>query len=763
MRLLSQLRRIPFFRVLPFLLLLAVLGLLYAVGPEAGFVVRFAFAVIFSVAFGFAFYLMIRIPDDLPTVGEHVDFGRAIREAKNAAKYFSVPGLKRKLRKEAIPSAILGLILLVLGTIFGPFQAPEILLPDFSEMVVKDMFEPYLFLADDTQAILAPPTLSAETEQWRERIPDRKNTKAVWKIYRNLFEGNYREAVELGHLALGDPEETDAATIRLALGQALLLAGDYEKAADTLGTPDDAPTTFGKYQAAIAMAYAGRLKPARLFFDSMEAAPEGIPSEQVAHWKLLLQILRGENPDGVREEYGRLWNDARKAYFRMSGQAEETETVTRASDEQAQNTGEANQNFVDQFAMLSNNQSVLQVLSGEYDKAVMNAEAVKTLGNYFMKGVARTKKTQELCAWNTQGVALCMLGKRPQGENEETASEEKPREKTTVEKMLETSPLPTECFQNAEAACTALGLPAESPYVILVAANQLRGVVRQDFSTPSLPQASRLQEQYADKIQRLRDIQSGWEKEIQDGLEPRDLPAWGIAVQDTLWWYYTRVEGREKVADRNFQMALDLCSAKLGGKNTLPEIAANTRSIEAAVFGRFATDNRLGKLDETQSRLKKYTVAAAKILPRQHPLLVRLQLQNGRVAMLKKQWKTARTHLANAEEILKKAALPTWHPLRLERNKLQGMVDAIQAEEPEKRVEIFDSLRTEYTRTQGEKSLEMAKLCQDFGFVYQMCKEPEKAEEAYREALATYQGVFGADSRHQWIRNVEKILNTEEK
>lgn len=727
--------------------------------------------------------------------------------------------LKRLMKKRSVRLSLVGIVVVlilavVLLLVLPSGKKEKVTLPNFAEMVAENLFYPHLFLASDSQAILAPPMLDVTTIAWAGKIPPKEqleeNQARVVEIYRSMFQERYSNAVELAMLAMNELTGEQKMQVRVALAQTYLLKGDYDGAVRHYETackenPSDARL---RYQLAFTYAYSGRYREAKRIFNLLEeaaqaakeaaqaesgegasegdsaqnasAAAEGGDSEAganpldapvdsitidetlVQHWNCVLQVLMGEKIGKVKDTFVALREKYQKEYYTKMGLSpDSTGTVPVPAEGETVSTEVyiAGRNF----AMLSNNTAAVWVLTRDDNLAAAEVDLLKTIGETFARGTARTAPTLALCAWNMQGIAISNLGKYAYMEEGDLEPEEEPKtpEEEEIRKMeqwLRAYPAPDTCFDNAMEQCRVLKLDEDTPYPVLIQSNRLMALSQQKFSSRSCRDLTTFRKTDTAFITQLREQNSEWEKMLQDGHDMTTLPISYIAVENALAAYYTTIEGSDKIADRNSLLAASMCKKRLA-KNSLAEMTVQEQTLESSVLERFAHDGKLGKLTNTRKQLKKQLDLAKKTLPPNHPLMSEYWMLETRTAFLDNDLKAAQSALGRAQKILlhEKSFTPR-HPLVLKARVLGAMFKSLKSTDNAEIAGFQKEILQKLTEAYGEKSLPVAMAYRDFGFVFAAKNQPKEALACYRNALTTYQAIYGLHSDHMYIRTANQLV-----
>ncbi len=809
-----------FFAALAACAWLAILFFLYSRHPEVHFLIRVLAISPLALAGGAVCFLFLwrPLPKEDPNTISHEDFGVALRAKKIAALYITLPFLKRTARKEVVPAAITAGVLFLLGiTPLGPFRGVKITYPDPSVLVARDILRPMMVLAGDSLAVLAPPTLSPQTESWEKIIPAKN---AGTKIYRLIFQGKYSEAADLAGLtrSTGGPDAADPLVAR-GQAQALFLMGDYENALKHLS---DLPPTSPEIslQIAVAHLYLGNLSTAEELMHSSTrpVMPVDFHGQDfiTEHLLLLVNALRGKDLQKTGENLTKLWNTQRDLYIRSlyPEEAEETESKATAEKETAavaQPGGEKTVSLLEairqaenrkggiskeqlhasrlqkgDFLVVNNNHVVHLALQGSYAGAYREAELTKHLCQAdFSEGTQRLAQLATASAWNTQGVMLACFEKHMPPE---TASAEDKKTKKTPEKspqtaenakmaenILKDSPLPLECFQHAESFLKKMAEAENSMLRTLLRNNQLLYYIRSEFPGPAIPTAEKFEKTAADILNAVRDENQKQRAKLDTGYDADKIPTWVLATQLSLMDYYMKVDGREKNSEAMLETVILVAPARLG-PDSLTELDARSRFIEARLLDRFAKNSKMGSLKETEAMLRRTLETAKKTLPPNHPVLARLLTSSARMTLLQKSAepaKKARPIIQEALAIYETLEIPEINQGKYLAKATDFLIQSLLVTEADESAGDaakqntlpgeMTAFRSQILANYGRDSLMMADWWRDRGFMYSVNdQDPASAAGAIREyekAAEIYRNIFGENSKHFLLTGMQTFLS----
>ncbi|MDO4550708.1 MAG: tetratricopeptide repeat protein [Planctomycetia bacterium] len=730
----------------------------------------------------------------------HEDFGRALRAQKIAEKYILLPGIKRNVRKETVPAAIIGVIIFLLGiSPLGPFKNIKIIYPEGTILIARDLLRPTLFLAGDSLALLTPPALSPHTEAWEKVFPEKTPST---KLIRLILQGKYQEAADLGNVT--PLSDADNLTFQIAHAQALLLNQEYERALkEFLSILEKKPSAEIKSQIAVTYMYLNDLHSAQEYLNQLSSDtwhndffnPEIIHE----HLSLLHSVLSGKNIRTCGDKMKRLWNTQWNTYLSCINGEEEnstTKTQKKSSAEkeislqsaaetlqnaQLQNLTEEQENLARQvgtdFMVFNNNHAVLMVLLGTYAGAYHEAEWSFHLAEEFSSGTGRLSKFISASAWNTQGIILTCFEKIPAKEedsaktisdNQKIQKDEKlPTNIQAVMNILADTSSANNCFQQSEKLFRELGEDENSVMYLILQSNLLAYYIQCEFSTYALPTQTLFQEIAKNPLRTVREISQKQNKRMEEGFSPKSAPTWIIAADNALMHYYSKVEGREKILDQCFQTATAISSQKLG-EDSLSEIALRTLYIEMRISSRFAKNEILGSLKETENMLTKCLSTAEKKLPPSHPLLARLSICNARMALMNNNYKKAGDAIKKTQNIYTELELPLHYSKKLllaSTSIILKYADSLKSgdsDDPNFESKItseFQKSVLEYLNILGNHSLSLAQAYRDLAYIYNLCGNPKKAADEYQKALDVYLTIYGEKTPHPFINATKSLIS----
>ena len=121
--------------------------------------------------------------------------------------------------------------------------------------------------------------------------------------------------------------------------------------------------------------------------------------------------------------------------------------------------------------------------------------------------------------------------------------------------------------------------------------------------------------------------------------------------------------------------------------------------------------------------------------------------------------KAAQTALGRAQKILlhEKSFTPR-HPLVLKARVLGAMFKSLKSTDNAEIAGFQKEILQKLTEAYGEKSLPVAMAYRDFGFVFAAKNQPKEALSCYRNALTTYQAIYGLHSDHMYIRTANQLV-----
>lgn len=749
-------------------------ALFFVPGVPGNFWMRFLLAFLFSLLMGTSVFFIIKkrlTAEDIAYIKDEENFARAVRAMKQTKFYTQkLPGFPKGIRKEIRPAAITGFVLFLLMLIVSPCRPPEAPMPDFSKMAAQEFYYPHLFAASDSMAILAPPVLSAETEAWAGQIPPRY---LEWTMYAEMFGNHFETANANGNLC-----ETKTSGVLLAMAQASMLAGQYERAVleyqEVLDSGNADPAVA--FQQAIAIAYAGRLKDAVRAMKALDAkkVAEAIGDDlALRNWLLVLQILQGDLGEETISAYASLYRRQSGALAKLnetqgaagsarnsgksdsgksdSGKGDSGKGADPKTDAAAQNELAARRLLERRVASSAANMAVLQIFQGDFMNAVPTANAALLLSR---NAASRSAKIMRLCAFNTKGYACGFLGSRfddPAKEWDEVFTAPEGyfgKVRSLYEEILAASRLETDAVNPAS---------KKAPFSLLPWCAEVQFALTNRFTSEAFPDEKAFQQKYEEPLT----LASGLHK-IWSANETRQIPLWAIPVENLLMRESLILEGIDK--DDNFQIAVRVSDANLQKENALPLLATRMQRMEIQLLGRFAarealTISMLETLLDDQKKIVRLTENA---LPENHPMIGRQALATLRLTLIKKSlskkdFGTVQAALNRARTVLGASQYPADSWLMNELGAAERLTDALKLKKKDAS-EIQAAFEPAIRQT-GSNRFWQSFVYRDLGFALQHHGFTTEADAANRSARTIFnQQIFRSNTRHFLILQMDKIL-----
>ncbi len=766
-------KRQIFSAVTLFLLLGGYIALFFAPSMPGSLLIRFGLAFLFALLMGTAVFFLIKkrlTAQDFEYIKDEENFARAVRSMKQTKFYTKkFAGFPHGIRKEIIPAAITGLILFLLMCIVSPCRLPEAPMPDFAKMTAQEFYYPYLFAASDSLAVLAPPTLAPETEDWAEKIPAKRYLE--WAMYANIFKNHFESANADGNLC-----ENRTSGVSLAMAQSSLLAGKYERAVSEYQAVADAGNAAPDvmFQLAIATAYAGDLRGAEKAMNALnsKAVADAIGDDfALPHWKLVLQILKGDLSEDVLQEYSAMYTRQRNAHAKFNASQNETAASNDAkkpeksksdaksdakseseagSEEAARKALEKRRRLERRVASTANNMAVLQILEGDYANAVTTSNTVLSISR---NSAARTGKIMRMCTYNTKGFAVGFLGKSIEDpgvswdSNVYTTSEEYFKNvRTLYEEILTASRLETEAPDPSY---------KKSMFYLLPWVNGAQFALWNEFTSARFPDGNAFDREFSELHTLCDGLHKTW-----CANEVKNVPILSIVVENFLMRESLLIEGLDK--DDNFVQLVKVCNTFLNKDASLALLDARTLEMEIQLLGRFAAKEALtiSMLDSLLDEQKKSLKMASDFLPETHPLRGRLALCTLRLTLIKnglskKDFTTVQTSLNEAQTVFDAKKIPEACWMRGELNAAGRLVNALKKKELSEIQAVFAS-----AIEQSEGNLfERSKVYRDCGFALQHRGYTTDADASNRSARTIFnQQIYRSNTHHFLILQMDKIL-----
>lgn len=701
---------------------------------------------------------------DLEYIKDEENFARALRAMKQAKFYTKkFPGFPRGIRREAIPAAIVGILLFVLMTLVSPCRPPKEPTPDFAELAAEEFYHPYLFAVNDNVLALAPPML-ADAGEWAERIP---TDYLEWTIYAEMFRNRFEEAHALGNLS-----EIKTSGVWLAMAQASLLAGKGDRAAEEYRQALDLGKTDPQiaFQAAIAQAYAGNLKEAAKAMSELDAkaVAEAVGDDQaLPHWKLALRLLQGEMNDVVCAEYRKFFrrqSDALAKFNQKNSASANSASSNSASGKKksksdASDASDANGSSApDQRVLLerrvraaSVNMAVLQVLSGDCASAVPTANALLPLTHALLP---RNAKILQMCVLNTKAHAASTLGSdfsdnaKEWGPDMVFASPEEyfAQARKKFEEVLALERPETEAADPAY---------RKSVYFLGPWVSEAQVALTTRFTSEQMPDARTFQTKYAELFELLGGLHKAWNL-----TEAAKIPFWAVPVEQLLMKSSLIVEGRD--TDEHYAVAIKVAAEKFKKDSAFPLLSTETLMKELQLLGLFAAKEALAirMLDQLQDDQKKLVRESRDSLPEDHPLIARQALNTLRLALIRKELSkktlgAVHSALKQAEEVLAKWKYPAEYWLVQDLTAAQTLVQAMKEKEQDKIQAVYEPA----LKAAEANLFRQSSLFRDCAFALQHRGFSAEADAMNRSARTIFnQQIFRDNTRHFLILQMDRIL-----
>lgn len=742
---------------------------------------RVMLAAVFAALLATAFFLLIKkrlTAKDLQFIEDEENVARAIRALKLAKFYTKkFPGFPHGVRKEIFPAILVGLILFPVFCLVSPCRPPEAPLPDFSRMTAQDFYYPFLFAASDSQAILAPPMLSIETEEWADKIPPKYLEMMMYaEIFRNRFEAGY---------AIGNLYDQKTAGVLTAMAQASMLLGEYSRAVseyDEALQKNQPPEIV--FQKGIALAYAGRLKESAEVLDSLDpkAVKDALNDDfALPHWKLAVKILQGDLTQETLDNYRKFEELAKRAVKTSSPQPEagksETAQVVGKTDSAKADSGKANTAKAPQKSRKSeaaelkaqaealaaqrlqerrvmstgNNAAVLQLLAGKYANAIPTANSVLLQSRG--KEARRTAKIIQMCAINTKGYAVGNLKSAEEDRVKELSSDvvfDTAAGYFTKVRSLYEEALAFE-HEDSQTANPAF---KKTPYFLLPWVAELNFTLTDQFTSKDFPDSKSMQENYADLLALCEAQHKSWSL-----ADVSRVPAYAVPVENLLMRTSLILDGQDR--DEYSKLALKVCGSKLQKDNSLPLLTTLTLRMELNLLGRFGANEALAiKMYQQLSEEQRKTQKASIFLPENHPLLGRQELTAMRLTLIHKDlttkdFKVVNAALARAAEILEPLKLPAENWIMQELAESQRLGNALKKKESSEIQAIFTP---EINKLAGNH-FRQSWVYRDLAFALQHRNFIAEADSANRSARAIFnQEIYRNNTQHFLILQIDKML-----
>ncbi len=721
--------------------------------------VRLLLPIPFAPLMGLAVFFLLKkslTARDLEYIKDEENFARALKAMKQAKFYTKkFPGFPRGIRREAIPSAIVGLLLFVLMLIVSPCRPPQAPMPDFAEMAAAEFYHPYLFAVGDNVLALAPPMLT-DTGDWSEKIP---SEYLEWTMYADMFRNRFAQAHATGNLS-----ETKTSGVWLAMAQASLLAGEGERAAEEYRQVLDAGKTDPEivFQAAIAQAYSGNVREAAKAMNELDAkaVAEAIGDDQaLPHWKLALRLLQGELNDAVCADYRKFFLRQSNALAKSNQKNSPADNSAAGEKKSKSDASDANgSGGPDQRALLERrvraagaNMAVLQILSGDCASAVPTANALIPLTHSL---VPRSAKILRMCVLNTKAYAASALGSgfsdnaKEWGPDMAFSSPEEYFEQTrkVFEEILTLERAPGETLEPTyRKSVFFLG-----PWV-----GEAQSALTNRFSSERFPDAKTFQKKYAELFELIGGLHKAWTL-----TEAAKVPYWAVPVEQFLMRSSLIVDGRD--TDEHYAVALKVASEKFQKDSSFPRLTTETLMKELQVLGLFAAKEALTirMLDQLQDDQKKLVRETRDSVPENHPLIARQALNSLRLALIRKDLSkktlgVVRAALIQAEEVLAKWKYPDEYWLVQDLTAAQTLVKAMKEKEQDKIQAIYEP----FLQKMEANLFRQSGLFRDCAFALQHRGFTADADAMNRSARTIFnQQIFRDNTRHFLILQMDKIL-----
>ena len=762
---------------------------LFFVPKFPGFLwLRLVLAAVFAAPLATAIFLRIKkrlTAKDLQFIEDEENVARAIRALKLAKFYTKkFPGFPHGIRKEVFPATLVGLILFPILCLVSPCRPPEAPLPDLSRLTAQDFYYPFLFAASDSQAILAPPMLSVETEEWADKIPPKYLEMTMYaEIFRNRFEAGY---------AIGNLYDQKTSGVLVTMAQASMLMGEYARAVDeyeeSLKTNQSPEIVFQK---AIALAYAGRLKESAEVLDSLD--PKVVKQTlnddfALPHWKLIVKILQGdfsqETLDGYRKMEELAKRGAKTSPSKPVGEnaenvenAETAQNAGKTKDSSKADSGKAStakttkksskraeaaelkaqaealaaQHLQERRVMSTgNNAAVLQLFSGKYANAIPTANSVLLLS----RGKARrTAKIIQMCTINTKGYAVGNLKSSAEDRVKELNSEAV--FDSTAGYFAKVRALYEEALALEHDEGQKLNAAfKKSPFFLLPWVAELNFALTDQFTSKEFPDSKSMQEKFADLLALCEAQHKSWSL-----ADVSRVPAYAVPVENLLMRTTLILDGKDR--DEYSNLALKVCGSKLQREIALPLLATYTLRMELNLLGRFGANEALAinmyeKLSEEQRKTQK----ASMFLPENHPLLGRQELTAVRLTLIRKglttkDFKAINAAQTRAAEILEPLKLPAENWIMQELAETQRLMNAMKKKES---LEIQGIFSPEINKLAGNH-FRQSWVYRDLAYALQHRNFTAEADSANRSARAIFnQEIYRNNTQHFLILQIDKML-----
>jgi len=754
-------------RILGFILFVVSLGAyagLFFVPKFPGFLwLRLTLALVFAGLWGVAIFLLIKkslTAKDLQFIEDEENIPRAIRAMKQAKFYTKkFPGFPHGIRKEIFPSFIVGLVLFPVLCLVSPCRPPEVPLPDFCRLAAQDFYYPFLFAISDSQAILTPPMLSIETEEWADKIPPKYLEMTMYaEIFRNRFEAGY---------AIGNLYDQKTAGVLTTMAQASMLEGEYARAVseyeEALKTNQSQEIAF---QRAIALAYAGRLKDSAEALDALDAkaVKQALDDEfALPHWKLVVKILQGDLSQETLDAYKK-FEELAKRVVKTASTPQNVETTEKAESAKksgkqseaarlkAQTEALAVQRLQERRVMCTgNNAAVLQLFAGKYANAIPTANSVLLLA----RGKARrSTKLIQMTAINTKGYAVGNL--RSSAEDQVKELEADAVFDSQAGYFARVRALYEEAIAlEVDEGQTVKADVQKEPFDLMPRVAELNFTLSDQFTSKEFPDAKSMQEKFADLLTLCESLHKAW-----DLADVSRVPVYAVPVENLLMRTTLILDGQDR--DENAGFALKVCAAKLQRENALPLLATKTLQMELNLLGRFGADEALAikmyeKLSADQKKTRKISRDA---LPEFHPLLARQDLASARLTLIHKgldakDVKAVNAAMASAAAILEPLKLPPENWVTQDFAEAQRLVNALRKKEESEIQTIFDP----EIKAQEGNLFRQSWVYRDLAYALQHRNFTGNADSANRSARTIFnQNIYRNNTQHFLILQVDKIL-----
>lgn len=745
---------------------------------------RLILALVFASALGVASFMLLKknlTAKDLQFIEDEENVSRAIRALKQAKFYTKrLPGFPRGIRKEIFPASIIGLILFPVLCFVSPCRPPEVPLPDLSRMTAQEFYYPFLFAVSDSQAILAPPMLSIETEEWADKIPPKYLEMTMYsEIFRNHFEAGY---------AIGNLYDQKTSGVLVTMAQASMLLGEYARAVteyDEALKTNQSPEII--FQKAIALAYAGRLKESAEVLNSLDpkAVKQALNDDfALPHWKLVVKILQGDLSQETLDDYRKFEELAKRASKTSSskqvaenaenvkesskaesGKASDPKSGSKSAPKTAKKSGKkseaaelkaqaealAAQRLQERRVMSTgNNAAVLQLFSGKYANAIPTANSILLLS----RGKARrSAKIIQMCTINTKGYAVGNLKSSAEDQIKELSSDavfDSAGGYFTKVRSLYEEALALE-LEDGQTINPAFH---EDPYFLLPWVAEMNFVLTDQFTSKEIPDSKSMQEKYADLLTLCEKLHKSWSL-----ADVSRVPVHAVSVENLLMRTTLILDGQDR--DEFANLALKVCSSKLQKENALPLLTTHTLRMELNLLGRFGADEALAikmydKLNEDQKKMQKASI----FLPDNHPLLGRQELTAMRLTLIRKglttkDFKVVNAALERAALLLEPLKLPAENWIMQELAEAQRLGNALKKKGSDEIRAIF---APEINKLAGNH-FRQSWVYRDLAYAFQHRNFTADADSANRSARAIFnQEIYRNNTQHFLILQIDKML-----